>query len=105
VSDRLDELRRKRNLLREQLGALDRDITALEAAAEPVAREPRTPDSPEAAPGIESADAILDEFRQQPSSVARRAKLGCVIYFAAALALLALAVAAVYFRARATRGH
>ena len=105
MSDRLDELRRQRDLLRGQLGSLDRDIAALEAAAQPVARGPRAPASPEATPQIEAADSILDEFRQQPASIARRAKLGCIIYFAAALALLALAVAAVYLHERATRGH
>jgi hypothetical protein len=53
-----------------------------------------------------SAEAILEEFRRAPASIAKQTKLGCVLYFAGAMALLILAVVTVvYLYARATRGR
>jgi hypothetical protein len=105
VSDRLDELRRQRELARQQLAWLESEIAAAEGAARPLAQsDARTP-VPEGPAEARSPEAILEEFRRAPAAVARQTKLGCVLYFAAAMALLILAVFAVYLYARATRGH
>jgi len=105
VSDRLDELRRQRDLAKQQLAWLEREIVAAEGAA----REPAPAEGQPVRPAVpfepQNAEAILEEFRRPPASIAKQAKLGCILYFAGAMALLALAVAAVYLYARATRGH
>jgi hypothetical protein len=104
VPDELNELRRQRELQREHLEWLDREIAAREGMlrddADAGPREPR----PQAQGP--SAEQILDEFRQPPGAIHRRTKLGCIAYFAVFLALLALAAAALYLHERASRaGH
>jgi hypothetical protein len=112
VSDRLDELRRQRSLQREHLDWIEREIAALEAAA-------RTAPTARAAPGAEppeieaavatdadrTAEAILSEYVQPAASIEQRTKLGCILYLALALALMALCIGAVYLHARAAHGH
>jgi len=105
VSDRLDELRRQRDLLREQLAKLDAQIAAAESPAQAPFTEKGQPPQAVAASEPLSADAILEEYGRAPASMARQAKLGCILYFVGAMALLALAVAAVYFFEKASRGH
>ena len=101
MSDRLEELRRQRELCRGQLERLDREIAALEAAAPPGAQPPLLVASGQ----DKSADEIMDEFRQEPSAIIRRTRLGCIACFAAAMALLALLALAYYLRARSGRAH
>ncbi len=105
MSDRLDDLRRQRDLLREQLASLDAEIAAAERPAQAAFPDKDQPPHAEATSGPPSADAILEEFGRAPASMARQAKLGCILYFAGAMALLALAVAAFYFFEKASRGH
>jgi hypothetical protein len=103
VSDRLEELRRLRALQREQLQAIEREIAALEAAAtqgsaaEPPELVPNVPDDVD-----EAAEAILREYALPSTSIEKRTKYGCFLYLGAALALVALALAAIYLHARAT---
>jgi hypothetical protein len=70
--------------------------------AKPVApttrSRPSTPstDAPEATATPE-AERILDEFRVEPTSLHSDVRKGCLLYFAAALALFAAVVALLYF--------
>ena len=106
MSGRLEELRRLRALQREQLEAIEREIAALESAAmQGTAAEP-----PELAPELpgeidETAEAILREYALPSASIEKRTKYGCFLYLAAVLALIALALAALYFHARAAGNH
>jgi uncharacterized membrane protein YhaH (DUF805 family) len=51
------------------------------------------------------AEAILAEYRRPPVSIQKQAKRGCLVYFAVALALMALFVAAVYVFVKRAHGH
>jgi hypothetical protein len=106
VSDRSDELRRQRELLRQHLAWLDREIAEADADAPqagPVPRQqpPRiiTPAySVDAADADRDAEAILAEYRTSAPGVESQTKRGCIIYFAAAMALfLAVSAAFVYY--------
>ncbi len=103
MSDRLDELRRQRALQREHLEWLEREIAALEGAAQPRPAEPMLPPRLEAQDP--DAEAILEEYRRPAASIERRTKAGCVIYFAIAMGILALLVTLLYLAERARRGH
>jgi hypothetical protein len=109
VSDRLEEFRRQRNLLREQLLRLDREIAGLEGNApqapfaEPTALPPA--DQVGAPPADSEAEAILAEFRQPAVSIQKRARAGCLLYFAAALAIMVLFVAVLYVLVKRAHGH
>ena len=112
MSGRPEDLRRQRDLIRQHLAWLDGEIAALgetaQAPAQPLrpqAAETRPAPFVPAPPDARDADAILEEFRQPPTSIARNARVGCLIYFGAGLALMALAVVAFYFYERAARGH
>jgi hypothetical protein len=97
VSDSLDELRRQRELQRERLEWLEREIAAQEGMLEDAAAgEPPELRSAE----DRSADQILDEFRQHPALIHKRTKLGCIVYFALAMVILAALVAGIYLHAR-----
>ncbi len=110
MSDRLDEFRRQRGLLREHLSWLDREIAALEGKAAP-------PDAPPAPPGLPpplearapaayaDAEAILAEYRQPPVSIQKQARIGCLIYFAVAVAILALVITALYVAVKRAHGN
>ncbi len=112
MSDRSDELRRQRALLTEHLAWLDREIAAeggiprtaplADAAPPPIAGPAFRP-----APPVEArdADAILAEYSKPVASIASQTKRGCVLYFLAALALLAALVTGIYLFARARHGH
>jgi hypothetical protein len=106
VSDRLEELRRLRALQRQQLESIEREIAALEEAelrglgTEPPELVPEAPDEVDV-----TAEAILREYAQPSASIETRTKYGCFLYLIAALALLALALAAIYFHARAKAAH
>jgi hypothetical protein len=105
VSDRLDELRRQRELARQQLAWLDSEIAAAEGAPRPPEEPAVRPPAPPGPADTRSPEAILEEFRRAPAAVARQTKLGCILYFAGAMALLLLGFAALYLYARATRGR
>jgi hypothetical protein len=102
VSDRLDELRRQRDLLRENLAFIEREIAA-ESRSQGVALPPplRVPD-----PVLDrTAEAILAEYQRPPAVISQQAKAGCILYFAAAMLLLVALVVAAYFYYRSARGH
>jgi len=118
VSDRLEEFRRQRALLREHLAWLDRQIGGLEgspdrpAYSEPPPLAPAVPEGEPAAPTpaqaqvwAQDAEAILAEYRQPPVSLQKQAKFGCLVYFGVALAVLAAFVVIVYALAKRTHGH
>jgi len=109
VSDRLEELRRQRGLLRSHLDWLDREIASLAGAAPaapppPAAAPPaRPPPEPRAADA--EAEAILAEYRLPAVSIQKQARVGCLLYFAAAITLMVLAVGALYLILRRAHGH
>lgn len=112
MSDRLAELRRQRALVQQHLDWLDREIAAeaaksaassappaVSASAAALAPAPATsplpsPDTGEVAPDV---DRLLAEYRVAPASLHTDVRKGCLIYFAAAFALLAGVVAILYF--------
>jgi uncharacterized membrane protein YhaH (DUF805 family) len=51
------------------------------------------------------AEAILAEYRQPPVSIQRQTKLGCLLYFGVALALLVLFVTGIYLYFRRAHGR
>ncbi|GEM_PF-2215525 len=51
------------------------------------------------------AESILAEYRTPAPSIARQTKLGCILYFAAAMGMVALAVLALYLLAKNSRAH
>jgi hypothetical protein len=111
VSDRADELRRQRDLLREHLDWIERELANEVRASRPEPIPLRGPDAPpplryEPAPiDDRDAEAILAEYRTPTVSIAARTKFGCVAYFAIALALLAAVITGFYFYVKASRGH
>lgn len=111
MSDRADELRRQRDLLREHLDWIEQELANELGASRP---EPMPPRGLEVPPSVRyepapiddrDAEAILAEYRTPTMSIATRTKFGCVAYFAIALALLAAAITAFYFYVKAARGH
>jgi hypothetical protein len=112
VSDRADELRRQRDLLREHLAWIEKELAAEEGSARPqpgVAYAPpgATPPPLEDTTGPDDSEleAMLEEFRPAPVSISSNAKLGCIAYFALAMVLLIGCLAAFYFHVKASRGH
>jgi hypothetical protein len=112
VSDRLEAFQRQRALLREHIAWLDREIAALEGTAPPFAptAPPYAPAAPPplaaANPLVETeAEAILAEYRQPSVSIQKRAKLGCLIYFLIALAVMAAAVAVLFVMVKRAHGR
>ena len=106
MSDRSEELRRQRDLLREHLAWFDREIAAEEGLGADFAPPPSPPALHAAEPPDDrDAEAILAEYRRPQESIATHTKLGCVLYFVVALALAVLAVVAFYFYSRVNRAH
>jgi hypothetical protein len=111
MSDRLAQLRRQRALVQEHLVWLDREIATAAgsdapAPADPFSRAPLVPTAPGASPAEASrptrdpfaaAESILEDYRVPPEKVQSNVKLGCLLYLLAAFALVALAVAGLYF--------
>lgn len=105
MSDRLDELRRQRELQKEHLEWLDREIAELEGMLpESVESAPPVLSFP-TQPGNGRAEEILEEYRQAPESIARKTRMGCLLYFCVALGLLAVAAGFMVMHIRASRGH
>lgn len=118
MSDRLDALLRQRALLQEHLAWLDAEIAAAlpgnavapaAPPSTPLRLAPRTVPAPASAPALPlptssapavasaQADEILESYRTPPGSLKSDIRKGCLLYFVAALALVALGVAALYF--------
>jgi hypothetical protein len=113
VSERSEELRRQRDLLREHLAWIEREIAAESdspgspsqaAEAPPVLFRAPFPTLPVASDS--DAEAILAEFRRTPPAIASQTKRGCILYFAIAVVLvLAVTFAFFFFYTRARQGH
>jgi hypothetical protein len=90
VSERSDELRRQRDVVRQHLAWLDRQLAAQEGipAAEPLQSVSLRHPSVTASDADRDAEAILAEFRQSGPSIASQTKRGCILYFAIAIGLL-----------------
>ena len=105
MSDRLEEFRRQRGVLRAHLEWLDREIAALDGTA-PGQAPTELPPAPAAPAHVDAdAEAILAEYRRPPVSIQKQAKVGCLLYFVALLALMALAVAVLYVFVKRAHGH
>jgi hypothetical protein len=113
MPDRLEELRRQRTLVQQHLDWLDREIanTAPPPSA-PAQSAPQFDPVPKAAampaaairsaaaplaPATPDPDSILAQYRTEPTSLKSDVRQGCLLYFVAALALLALGVLALYY--------
>ena len=104
MTDRLRELQRQRELLRQHADWLEREIAAEAArtgnAAQPAA--PMAPASPPAAtpapqsPTAPSAEDILRQYTRDPHASTAEVKRGCWAIFAGVLALLVLVVVTWY---------
>jgi hypothetical protein len=112
MSDRLSELQRQRELLREHLDWLDREIAA-EAGQSGAVPHPPQPAIPVYTPAPayrapldpHEADAILAQYSKPPASIATQTKAGCILYFVVGIALLAVAGTVFYFMMTRMRGH
>jgi hypothetical protein len=110
VSDRSDELRRQRDLLREHLAWLEREISAADGDHPRVPLATTTPPrlnpphfSVTASDANRDAEAILAEFRRSTPAIETQAKRGCILYFAIVVGLLlavAFGFAYYYYRSR-----
>lgn len=98
MSDRLQELLRQKALLTEQAAWLEREIAVEQAKAgvTPPVPATTTPASPAPAAAVAPAEALFEQYRPDPQSVQQEVKRGCYLYFLGALALLGLAVLAIY---------
>jgi hypothetical protein len=97
VADRISDLRRQRELLREHLAWIEREIAAAEATYP--SDRPGAPVPPQAAPyeiPAEDAEAILAKYRKAPPSIGADTKRGCLAWFTAAMIFLALLAVAAY---------
>ncbi|MEO5957921.1 MAG: hypothetical protein ABIZ49_12405 [Opitutaceae bacterium] len=106
MPDRLAELRRQRALVQDHLAWLDREIAATSAVRpsdpspaplRPVASTamPITANAPTENPA--EAETILEQYRVPATMMKQDVRKGCLLYFAGALALLALGVAILFF--------
>jgi hypothetical protein len=112
VSERADELRRQRDLLRENLAWIEKELAAEESRAPEAGRGAPPPLArPESvftrAPADNrDAEAILAEYPSEPiGSIASKTKLGCVMYFVVAMVLFLGAMVAFYLHTKAATGH
>jgi hypothetical protein len=122
MPDRLEELRRQRGLVQQHLDWLDREIIAetekidqakagARIAAVVATAVPKTSSPPATASAIPTAtparplapeatadpDAIIDKYRVAPTALHNDVRKGCLLYFAAALALFIGGVIILYF--------
>lgn len=111
VPNRLSELLRQRELIKEQLAWVEREIEATSAkdwptypaadakpdATESALRPPETVPAPAALnAGPAMADEIIDQYRVAPDALKTDLRKGCLLYFVGALALVALGVGLLY---------
>jgi hypothetical protein len=100
VSDRSDELRRQREIVRQHLAWLDRELAAQEGfpQAEPAPSVLPQHFSVTASDADRDAESILAEFRRPTPTIEAQAKKGCILYFAIAVVLMVTgALAILYF--------
>ncbi|MBS0662394.1 MAG: hypothetical protein JSR48_03970 [Verrucomicrobia bacterium] len=100
MSDRLNELRRQRALVQEQLTWLDREIAALTANPPPApAREAAAPlvsASPTVVPAaVPPAD--FPEYQPDPVGAQKEARRGCLLAASLAFTLLLIIATAIFF--------
>jgi hypothetical protein len=100
--DRLQDLRRQRTLVQEQLAWLDREIAAAAGTVAPQPPAPSLiPQNPPAAalpaPADQEMEALMESYRTEASSGPADARRGCYLVFFTGLALVALAVFGWYF--------
>ncbi len=99
---RLAELQRQRDLVREHLAWLEREIArehsvtpqAIAPAVVSVSVQPE-PSSPTPTPAVPTFPSELP--KPDPVGAAAEARRGCLLLFIAAFAILALALFAIYF--------
>lgn len=111
MSDRLQDLQRQRALVQEHLAWLDREIAAARDAAGPTAVSTATTSTTPANSPIKSAspaavtgdaaaeraaEKLIAEYQTEVQALPANVRRGCFLYFALALALLALGVFAFY---------
>jgi hypothetical protein len=96
--ERLQELRRQRALVQEQLAFLDREIATASGQAKPTAPAAQIPPPMSAAPPAESGEVseVIKAFEAESRSNPANAKWGCIWTFVAALVLFALCMLAFY---------
>ncbi len=99
MSDRSDELRRQREIVRQHLAWLDRELAAQEAVP---ATEPEPSVSPqhfsvEASDTDRDAESILAEFRRPAPAIEAQAKKGCILYFSIAVVLMLTAATVILY--------
>jgi hypothetical protein len=97
VTDRLNELRRQRDLVRQHLDWLEAEIASASGAksappAKATAPQSTTPHHPPASDP--DAEALLQRYGTESGDSAAKVKLGCWVVFAGSFVLLGLAIAA-----------
>lgn len=109
MSDRLSELKRQRELLREHAAWLEREIAAEEVrtpstaapAATDIARHAPTAAMPPAAPpGDVDVAELARRYGADPTASIASVKRGCWILFVGAFAALGLGIALFWFMSR-----
>ena len=100
MPESLEELLRRRELLRERLEALDREIADLQGA-----ESDAPPFLGESFHDPNAAEAILQKYRTEGVQSAGQAKRGCLLLFIAGICLLFVGLTAMYFYMRGLRGR
>jgi hypothetical protein len=106
--DRLQELRRQRALVQQQLAFLDREIASASGEGKPAMPAAQIPPPVSAAPSQPAAppadggdvDEVIKSFEEESRSDPADAKSGCIWIFVAALVLFAVSVFAFYLYVR-----
>jgi hypothetical protein len=107
MPDRLNELRRQRELIREHLEWIEREITAA-AGSDPIrpvpaakptkwSAPPAAPRKTSSAPATGDPDALVAKYGQDSGNVHENVKQGCFLYFALAFVLLGAGVVWLYW--------
>lgn len=111
MSERLKDLQRQRALLQEHLAWLDREIAAEQGRPSPspsgaaatlpaqITAQPSPAPRP-TVPDDRDADALIAQYREKTGDVKQDVRRGCFLYFAAAFAIVGLAVLALYLYSR-----
>ena len=104
MPDRLDELQRQRDLVREHLAWLEREIASARGERNAAPAPPAAPISPaaptEAAPANRpaavDADELLAQYRSQTQDLRADVRKGCFLYFTAGFLGLGLLIAGLF---------
>jgi len=92
MPDRLDDLRRQRALVQEQLAWLDREIAAQSSSPARPAQPSTLPVAPATLPATPE-----EAYEPDPAAAGSDARRGCIVTVALALLLLGVVLVAVYF--------